>query len=199
MLPENTTGGPSIKGLKPRPDRPPLFSAKLRTASNLAPNLSKCSRNDPLTPSNKSPLLVFLDSPSNGSNLCFKIRPNPCPFIPKIRPLFDQSAAIAWSLSILAPDTTSPEPPSAVPSPKSAATCGGRRRPFSLRVHTVSFLILHFGPLISSILILTLSKAPLIYSIIPLRPSRFVLLISPSKLLKDYRFELFQANLKNYT
>jgi len=48
--PERSTEGASTGALKARPDRPPDFLAKLRTASKQAPNLTKCSR------------ILFLDS-----------------------------------------------------------------------------------------------------------------------------------------
>ena len=75
-----------------------------------------------------------------------------------------------------------------------AKECGGR-----ILCSHYNFLKLHFSPQISSILFLALSKTPLTYPIIPLRPSRFVLLISPSKLPKNYRLDLPLAILENYT
>ena len=95
-----------------------LFPATPQTAIKLTRKPSIFSRNDPYPTRSKSPLIIPFDLLPNTIDFCFKLSAKPLVFIPEIRPISSQSAAKAWPPSFLAPCSTSPRPPSAVPSPE---------------------------------------------------------------------------------
>lgn len=147
----------------------------------------------------QNPFIHSLKITPKRANFCVEFRPKPSLFISNFRPFCNQSVAKTWPPSLLAPYTTSPKPPSAVPLSEMEVTCGGLRRLISLLRSHYRFWLIALQPSISLNVILSISLTPLIYPTIPLRPTSFVLFISFSKFSKNFPFDLPWVKLKNYT